>query len=195
MSTIPVKSRHHVLAYVALKHVEQKRKYTGEPYLSHLQAVANMADGKCKFGYEIGLCHDLLEDTDCTTAELHLALKRFGYNNVDRNSILDAVIDLTDVYTSEAFPQLNRAKRKALEASRLHKISYEAQTVKYCDLINNTESIVKHDPGFAVKYLEEKATTLKGMNAGNPVMFKKCKQVLRKAQKELNITHKKFNPK
>lgn len=186
MATVQVSPRNHVLAFVALKHVEQKRKYTNEPYLFHLIAVAKMADEKCRFGYEIGLCHDLFEDTDCTTAQLHLSLKRFGYNNSDRNFILDAVIELTDVYISEDFPQLNRAKRKALESDRLHKISYEAQTVKYCDLINNTESIVKYDPGFAVKYLEEKKSILNGMTKGNPVMFQKCKRVLRKALKTLS---------
>lgn len=187
MSTVTVIPRNHLLAFVALKHVEQKRKYTNEPYLFHLQAVAKMADEKCSFGYEIGLCHDLFEDTDCGSIELQQALYRFGYSINDAEFIFKGAMELTDVYIPENFPQLNRAKRKSLEVDRLHKISYEAQTVKYCDLINNTESIVKYDPGFAVKYLEEKKAILSGMVKGNPVMFQKCKRVLRKALKTLAV--------
>lgn len=186
MSSVPVAPRNHLLGFCALKHVEQRRKYTNEPYLFHLTAVAKMADDKCRFGYEIGLCHDLLEDTDCTEDELLKALIRFGYFRNEGEYIVHCTKELTDVYTHEAFPQLNRANRKALESQRLHKISYEAQTVKYCDLIHNTESIVKYDPGFAVKYLAEKASILSGMNKGNRVMFMKCKRVLKKALKQLN---------
>lgn len=187
MSSQPVLPRNHLFCFVTLKHHQQKRKYTGESYFSHVLAVAQMADGFCKFGYEIGLCHDLIEDTDCDQIDLHEALMRFGYTLPDANFVTNAVVELTDVYIPENFPQLNRAKRKALESERLHKVSYEAQTVKYFDLMHNTESIVKHDPGFAVKYLAEKADTLKGMNKGNPAIYAKCKQSLKKAQKQLLI--------
>lgn len=185
MSTVAVLPRNHVYAFAALHHHGQKRKYTGEPYFTHCVAVANMADGKCRFGYEIALCHDLFEDTNCSHKELQDALIRFGYFRNEAEYIVDCVVQLTDIYTSEDFPEVNRAKRKELESNRLHKIGYEAQTVKYCDLIHNTESIVKYDKGFAVKYLAEKATILKGMNKGNPAMYAKCKRVLKKAQKTI----------
>ncbi len=184
-NSVPVNPRHHLFCFVTLKHHQQKRKYTGEPYFNHVKAVAEMADGMCKFGYEIGLCHDLLEDTDCQISELDDALMRFGYNLYDAAMIVNRVFELTDVYIPEAFPQLNRAKRKSLEAERLGKTSYEAQTVKYCDLMHNTESIVKHDKSFAKIYLAEKATILKHMNAGNEVTYKKCKRVLKSALKQL----------
>lgn len=187
MNSQPVLPRNHLFCFVTLKHHQQKRKYTGEPYFSHVLAVAQMADGMCKFGYEIGLYHDLIEDTDCGGIELQQALKRFGYSSQDAEFIFKAVMELTDMYIPENFPQLNRAKRKALEAERLHKVSYEAQTVKYFDLMHNTESIVKYDPGFAVKYLAEKATILKGMNKGNPAIYAKCKRSLKKAKKQLLI--------
>lgn len=186
MATVPVDKRNHLYAWVALQHFHQKRKYTGEPYFNHLVAVAEMADGKCLFGYEIGLCHDLLEDTECTKFELEEALFRFKYDDHEVAHISNCVEDLTDVYTHDAFPQLNRATRKSEEAKRLHNINPNAQTVKYCDLINNTESIVQHDKGFAVKYLEEKRNILSGMNKGNPEMFLKCHKLLKKASKQLS---------
>ncbi len=185
MNSAPVNPRHHLYCFVTLKHHQQKRKYTNEPYFNHVKAVAEMADGLCKFGYEIGLCHDLIEDTDCGGIELQEALKRFGYAYPDNEFIFKAVMELTDVYIPENFPQLNRAKRKALEADRLAKTSYEAQTVKYCDLMHNTASIVEHDKGFAKIYIAEKATILKGMNAGNPEIYAKCKRSLKRAQKLL----------
>ncbi len=185
MSSVQVNPRHHLYCFVTLKHHQQKRKYTNEPYVNHVIAVAKMADGLCKFGYEIGLCHDLLEDTDCTSSELAQSLQRFGYTDIEAKQIKDAVIELTDVYITEDYPQVNRAKRKSLEAERLGKTSYEAQTVKYCDLMHNTESIVKHDKSFAKIYLAEKATILKHMTAGNEVTYKKCKRVLKSALKQL----------
>ena len=186
MSSQHVEPRNHLYCFVTLKHHQQKRKYTGEPYFNHVLAVAKMADGLCNFGYEIGLCHDLLEDTDCTAQELKNALVRFGYEEHKAEYIKRAVIELSDVYVSEDFPQLNRAKRKALEAVRLAKTSYEAQTVKYCDLMHNTASIVEHDKHFAKVYLAEKATILKGMNKGNPTTYAKCKRVLKSALKKTN---------
>jgi (p)ppGpp synthase/HD superfamily hydrolase len=174
MGTVYVKPRHHVLAFVALKHFGQLRKYTNEPYLNHLQAVAKMADGKCQFGYEIGLCHDLLEDTDCEDKDLYEALERFGYNEGEREFIINAVIDLTDVYTHELFPELNRKARKEREAYRLHLINHGAQTVKYCDIINNSESILQYDLGFAKKYIPEMKSVLLGMNKGDEQLYKKA---------------------
>lgn len=164
--------RLNLFAFVTLKHFGQKRKYTNEPYVNHLRAVAEIADGKCKFGYEIGLCHDLLEDTDCTPLELRNALERFGYSFEELFTIGSVVSELTDMYTYEKYPDLNRKIRKQKEACRLHFISYEGQTVKYCDIINNSESILKHDQGFAKIYIPELKMILDGMNKGNKKLYK-----------------------
>lgn len=184
---IPQGRQASLLGFVVLKHDQQLRKYTFLPYHTHVRAVADAADGKCKFGYEIGLCHDLLEDTECGYADICEALLRFGYTNNDYIFIVNAVIELTDVYTSEEYPKLNRIVRKALEAERLWLVSPQAQTVKYCDLIDNTSSIVEHDPKFAVKYIQEKEYILKGMNKGEPGLYKKALQSLHDAKKKLNF--------
>lgn len=169
-----VTPRHHLKAFVHLKHFEQRRKYTNEPYINHLVAVAEMADDKAVLGYEIGLCHDLLEDTDCRQLELQNALQRFGYTPKEVFTILQGVVDLTDVYTPENFPQLNRGKRKILEAKRLHYIDANSQTVKYCDVIDNASSILQHDPKFAAIYLSEMKLVLEGMNKGNKALYKQA---------------------
>jgi len=184
---IPQGRQANLLCFVVLKHDTQKRKYTNEPYHTHVRAVADMADGKCQFGYEIGLCHDLLEDTDCTKTELTHALIRFGYTLDEAVDIFAAVNELTDQYTPESYPNINRKHRKMLEAERLHTISPEAQTVKYCDLIHNTESIVAYDRGFALKYIPEKEQILSGMNKGHKLLYKKALQSLHDAKKKLNL--------
>jgi (p)ppGpp synthase/HD superfamily hydrolase len=184
---IPQGRQAHLLGFVTLKHDLQKRKYTNEPYVTHLRAVADMADGKCKLGYEIGLCHDLLEDTDCTDFGLYNALERIGYNKDEACFIVDNVVALTDEYITETYPSLNRRARKSLEAARLHLISPAAQTVKYCDLIHNTESIVAYDRGFALKYIAEKEQILQGMNKGHKLMYKTALQSLHDAKKKLNL--------
>ncbi|MEO0828837.1 MAG: hypothetical protein AAFY03_00050 [Pseudomonadota bacterium] len=66
----------------------------------------------------------------------------------------------------------NRAARKAAEAQRLSQISPDAQTIKYADLISNTNSIVERDKGFAKVYLAEKDAILKVMRDGNPELLK-----------------------
>lgn len=185
---IPNGRQAHLLGFVVLKHDTQLRKYTNEPYHTHVRAVAEMADGKCKLGYEIGLCHDLLEDTDCTYDELCKALDRFGYTYDENYFIVQAVADLTDMYTPERCPTTNRKGRKVLEAQRLWNIGSAAATVKYCDLMHNTSSIVEYDRGFALKYIPEKEYILSGMNKGNKLMYKQALQSIHDAKVKLGLT-------
>ena len=98
------------------------RKYTGEPYWHHVVSVAQRVT-YLHLLTEIALCHDLLEDTWCTAPEL-LSLK---YDVNIAMWILQGVIDLTDVYTKENFPLLNRRDRKQREAVRLGDASSWAQ--------------------------------------------------------------------
>lgn len=108
-----VKAPHeHLFEFVVHKHKGQVRKYTGEPYFNHVKAVAEMADGIVPFGYEIGLCHDLLEDTDCERNELNEALKRFGYSKPDAWYITIGVDDLTDVFTSKDYQQYPKPPKR-----------------------------------------------------------------------------------
>lgn len=157
-------NRDKLIEFVKKCHGEQKRKYTNEPYFNHLLAVANSAEKTgVQYGWEIGLCHDILEDTKCTYGVLFCRLiDTFNYGKESAHEICAGVQDLTDVFTAESYPYLNRAIRKQCEALRLHTISRTAQIVKCCDLIDNTQSIVQHDPGFAAKYIPEKREIIKG---------------------------------
>lgn len=168
-----------LLKFVKECHSGQVRKYTQEPYWNHVYAVAEIVSQYEISGIEIALCHDLLEDTHCTEDDLRQELINCGYLMDQVRFIVNGVIELTDQFTHEAYPQLNRKARKEKEAERLGQISYIAQTVKYADLINNSASITKYDQSFAKVYLSEKVDIIKLMNKGNQDLFERCAQLLK----------------
>jgi guanosine-3',5'-bis(diphosphate) 3'-pyrophosphohydrolase len=77
------------------------------------------------------------------------------------------VQDLSDKYTTENYPHLNRKNRRRQEAERLAKASPEAQTVKYADLIDNCLDIVRHDRNFGKVFVQESAQLLDLMTGGD----------------------------
>lgn len=165
-------SQTNLLNFVTIQHGAQKRKYTGAPYVVHLVAVAECANQyDLKLGYEIGLCHDLFEDTACTDEQLRTSLEAYGYTSPEIDFILKGTWDLTDRYIAADYPNFNRKERKKMEVERLATISPNSQSVKYCDLIDNTKSIIMHDKNFARVYLGEKESLLKVMNKGNKLLY------------------------
>ena len=174
--------------FVSEKHEKQRRKYTDEPYINHLlnvvEAVKSKSPNSCI--EEIALCHDLLEDTNTTDGELNAMLTKIGYSEAQRIMIISGVIDLTDVYTHEDYPDINREQRKKKECERLSRIDPVSQTVKYADLIDNTETIVQYDLKFAKIYLQEKESFLKSMTEGDKELYRKAWHVLKEAQIKLH---------
>ena len=175
-----------LLTFVQQKHGEQKRKYTGEPYWHHVYAVAEIVSEFDGTAIEIALGHDLLEDTNCTYAELLSFLVNIGYDLFEAKNISYGIEELTDKYTHADYPEMNRKARKQKEAERLWKISARSQTVKYGGIINNTLSITENDKGFAKVYLEEIAETLSGMQNGNPQLLEQCKSIVSEAISKLS---------
>lgn len=153
--------------WVARKHGGQIIRRTDLPYFSHLTTVAALAGAVAELGYETGLCHDLLEDTTVTNAELYNALSGFGYSVHDAGLITKSVVELTDVFTASAYPDDNKKERKKRESARLATISGLAQTVKYGDLIDNINWVLKYDQKRAKKYLKKKKLLLENLTKGD----------------------------
>jgi len=153
--------------WVKSKHQGQFIKQTTEPYFNHVLAVAELAKPVVALGYEIGLCHDLLEDTVTTAGGLVEALLGFGYTVQEANRITSYVVELTDVFTAAAFPGITKSRRKEMEATRLVKISPAAQSVKYGDLLYNINWVLKFDQQHAKKYLKKKRLLLADLNKGD----------------------------
>jgi (p)ppGpp synthase/HD superfamily hydrolase len=145
-------------------HEGQKRKYTGEPYVTHCQAVAALVASVPHTPEMIAaaLLHDVIEDTDTDFDAIVAACGE----TVGRYVVL-----LSDTPRSLG---MNRERRKAHDRERLAAAPPEVQTIKYADLIDNLSSIVEHDPGFAKVYRYEKQQLLKVMTKGDPTMYQRA---------------------
>jgi (p)ppGpp synthase/HD superfamily hydrolase len=129
-------------------HAEQKRKYTGTPYVEHCFEVANLVAGVG--GTDIMICaallHDTLEDTKTVRGDFVMC---FGDQGI---FIGDLVEELTDVSKPE---DGNRKARKAKDLEHLSKATPSAQTIKLADIISNSLNIIALDPAFSKIYIPE----------------------------------------
>lgn len=150
-------------SFAQAAHRGQKRKYTGDPYWYHCMSVAQTVAELGGTDEQIAAAwlHDTVEDTDITIRQITTF---FG------DLVARMVDDLTDRFTHEAFPYLNRAERKRLELKRIERIAPMSCTVKYADIIDNTNDIVRHDPKFAIVYLREKADVLEALGYGRNIL-------------------------
>jgi (p)ppGpp synthase/HD superfamily hydrolase len=146
-------------AFAAHHHEGQLRKYVGGPYVAHPRAVARLVR---RFTHDApmvaaALLHDVAEDCGVSLQEIE---RRFG------SDVAGLVRDLTDVSRPQ---DGNRAQRKAIDRAHTAAASPRAKTIKACDLIHNTASIVRYDPTFAGVYLDEKGRLLPVLhNASDP---------------------------
>lgn len=171
-----------VLSFASKAHGEQRRKFSNELFIHHPIRVMN----SCReFTDEIpvlaaALLHDILEDTAVTRQELRSFLNSI-MEKEEAAKTLDLVVELTDVYTKERFPRLNRRARKRKEAERLSAVSPEAQTIKYADIIDNTVTLSAQDMDFAREFVKEGKKMLSKMNDGNPELHRYALKVVEEA--------------
>lgn len=143
-------------------HATQVRKYTGNPYVDHLAEVAGIA---MSVGWRFPTVHP---DIFMATAWLHDCVEDqgatpFQLRAIDMpEAVIEGVMLLSDLEEG------NRAVRKAASRERLAAAPGWVQTIKCADLISNTSSIVKHDPKFAIVYLEEKRLLLDVLTKADP---------------------------
>jgi hypothetical protein len=148
-------------SFAAWAHRDQKRKYTGDPYIRHPEAVAALVRGVPHTEEMLAAAwlHDTVEDTEATPADI---VRLFG------SVVASLVEQLTDVSRPE---DGNRKLRKAKDREHTGRSSPEAKTVKLADLIDNSRSIVAHDPDFAAVYLEEKRLLLEVLREGDASLW------------------------
>lgn len=161
----------HAYRFAVSAHGNQKRKYTGEPYVSHCVEVAKIVQD---VGGDVemicaALLHDTIEDTPVTYDELVKECHGFYAG------IADLVVWLSDVSRPE---DGNRAARKALDRDHIAKAPSRAKTIKLADLISNSASIVKYDPEFAKVYLREKRLLLDVLKDGNATLWARANDIL-----------------
>jgi (p)ppGpp synthase/HD superfamily hydrolase len=153
-----------VIEFAFEAHEGQKRK-GGAPYIIHPANVAMLV-------YEWGplpgneviaaaWLHDVIEDCGVTPKLLE---KNFG------KDVTSIVVELTNVYTKEAYPDLSRLERKKKEFFRLSKVSYWAKIIKAADRIDNLETKDKLGK-FGELYVTESLDLYKALMEGIERIF------------------------
>lgn len=155
-------------AFTVHNAIDQRRKYTNEPYTTHLERVAKLVasvdhdDNMLAAAY----LHDTVEDTATT---IHDIATEFG------DDVAYLVQHLSDVSRPE---DGNRAQRKELDREHIARGDARVHTVKLADLIDNSESIQAHDARFAKVYMEEKRLLLSVLADGEAELFARASSIV-----------------
>lgn len=167
-----------IFSIAAHEAVQQKRKYTGEPYWKHPQAVANYVNavqGRTEEMIVSALLHDVVEDTG---VDLWTIFEIFG------PTVYKYVEGLTDVSKPS---DGNHVERKRIDREHIAIQCPEVKTIKLADLIHNSESILQHDRDFAKVYISEKELLLEVLKDGDSTLWNRAKQIVDAAKLELGI--------
>lgn len=128
--------------------VGQLRKYTYEPYHRHPDRVASIL---IKKGFDLRVAaaaylHDVVEDTHMTYELIAEMLGNGG------EEVAALVREVTKISTPSCG---NRKERRNIDEEHYAKASYEGQSIKVADILDNTRDVVMMDPKFAQVYLRE----------------------------------------
>lgn len=168
-----------IIEFTDKAHGEQMRKYTPERYIVHPVRVMKTCK---KYTDDLpvlaaAILHDVLEDTPVTKHELERFLSTVMDDKKAKRTV-SLVVELTDVFVWDAYPRMNRKKRKEKEMERLEKTSPDSQTIKYADIIDNCNEIVEHDRDFAKVFLNECKRLLKKIPKGNQELYRKAVELV-----------------
>lgn len=154
--------RAKIFATAAHAAVNQRRKYTEEPYIVHPEQVANFVanvPGATPEMIAAAWLHDVVEDTEVTN---DLITEIFG----------DVVGEYVGWVTDVSRPEYgNREMRKKMDRDYIAAAPGQAQTIKLADIISNCSSIMMHDPAFAKVYFEEKRLLLTVLTKGDVGLY------------------------
>jgi guanosine-3',5'-bis(diphosphate) 3'-pyrophosphohydrolase len=153
-------------------HGQQLRKYSKDRYIVHPIRVMNTC---LQYSNDVAvhaaaLLHDVIEDTPVDAQEIKRFLLTTSMSDQDVERTVLFVLELTDVYVKAAYPRMNRKARKEMERLRMSKVSYEAQTIKYADILDNADDIGKNDQDFAPIFIRESKLLLDVLQEGNMLL-------------------------
>lgn len=155
--------------------IDQRRKYTGQPYIDHPVRVARTVDQYSGVPESVAAAylHDVVEDTPVDIITIY---------DVFGDQVGELVEALTDTTILE---DGNRQTRCAINNRRLWSAPPEAQTIKCADILDNCRDIARFDPDFARVYLPEKLECLEGLAEANGKLRNRVIQQVTKWRAEL----------
>jgi (p)ppGpp synthase/HD superfamily hydrolase len=126
---------HHAKMWAGMHHKGQVRKYTGEPYIEHPEAVAELVReaGLSDIAITAAILHDTVEDTGATMEDIE---ELFG----------DKVAEYVWYLTKPPVFVGDRPTRKEHDRWRLSLAPEEVKIIKFFDIYHNASSIKEHDP-------------------------------------------------
>jgi hypothetical protein len=147
--------------------IDQRRKYSNQPYDVHLKSVANLIREVVDDDEMVAAAwlHDTVEDTPATVEDIE---REFG------QSVACLVSELTDVSRPG---DGNRAARKRIDRQHIAKASARAKTIKLADLIDNCRDICRHDNRFCKVFLSEMEALLGVLQEGDETLYKRAWKV------------------
>jgi len=159
--------RARAFATRAHQRIDQRRKYSGQPYDVHLRAVADLVASVSEDPETVAAAwlHDVVEDTAVTLDDLQ---REFG------PGVQSLVEQLTDVSRPS---HGNRAARKEVDRQHTSRASPRAKTVKLADLIDNCQDITRHDPRFARVFLQEMEALLAVLGEGDERLLQRARSL------------------
>ncbi|MFV2059962.1 MAG: HD domain-containing protein [Gammaproteobacteria bacterium] len=157
--------------------INHVRKYSKQPYQTHLDAVAKLVATVTDDEEMIAAAwlHDTVEDTPATLDDIE---KSFDA------SIAELVEELTDVSKPS---DGNRAARKEIDRQHIAQASNRAKTIKLADLIHNCADIVHHDEKFARTFVAEMYALLEILQEGDAALMKRATKLLDKSEEKLGV--------
>ena len=160
------------------RRIDQRRKYSFQPYEIHLRSVAEIVASVTDDPETIAAAwlHDTVEDTPVTRDDIE---RGFG------PGIAWLVDELTDVSRPS---DGNRATRKAIDRKRLARASARAKTVKLADLIDNARDICRNDPRFGRVFLDEMAASMEVLGEGDARLLTRARRELERWRETLAST-------
>lgn len=136
----------------------QKTPYTGEPYSSHLEAVAYLLSQFTSRSAALAAAwlHDVIEDTQ---VNYELLCQEFG---------IEVATIVRMVSKKSKREDGDRPERMSIDLEHYALADADAQDLKLCDIIVNVRSIVERNVKFATVYVPEKLALIERLTKGNP---------------------------
>lgn len=155
--------------------IDQRRKYSGQPYEAHLKAVADIVAGITDDPATLAAAwlHDVVEDTPATIEDI---ASEFG---PDIATLVDALTDVSRPSDG------NRKERRAIDCAHLTSAPPRAQTIKLADLIDNCDDICRADTRFGKVFLQEAKDLLDVLTAGDQRLIERLKKLIDHWSKKL----------
>lgn len=166
---------HRARAFAELAHarvanpdgsIGQKRKWTGDPYHTHVFEVADLvatADESTPAMVAAAYLHDTVDDTrrnpPATRVTTELLARMFGEEVASYVGWLSEPLDVA------AYP---RTQRIQMLTERLSQAPAPVQTIKCADISCNAPLIASLAPDFARVWLREKASQLDNLTKADP---------------------------